>query len=82
MRTKELLALGVFGRGSRLGDRIEMLLERGRDFSPRASKTRIASIAIVLSACVIAAALAPRRSRSRRRGQRSRWRRSGQPIRT
>ncbi len=60
MRTEELLALGVFGRGSRLGDRIEMLLERGRDFSPRASLSRVAASVLALVGFVIAAPLAPR----------------------
>jgi uncharacterized protein (TIGR03435 family) len=59
-RAEELLALGVFGRGSRLGDRIEMLLERGRDFSPRASMRRVVVSGIALLGCVIAGALAPR----------------------
>ena len=59
-RTEELLALGMFGRASRLGDRIEMLLERGRDFSPRVSKTRVAMSAIMLLGCLIAGSFAPR----------------------
>jgi uncharacterized protein (TIGR03435 family) len=50
----------VFGRGSRLGDRIEMLLERGRDFSPRASRSRVWVSVVALLGCVIAGALAPR----------------------
>jgi uncharacterized protein (TIGR03435 family) len=60
MRTEELLALGMFGRGSRLRERIEMLLERGRDFSPRVSKGRLAVGAAALLGCVIAGSLAPR----------------------
>jgi uncharacterized protein (TIGR03435 family) len=59
-RTEEVLALGMFGRGSRLVDRIERLLERGRVFSPRASPGRIAASAVALFGCVIAGALAPR----------------------
>jgi uncharacterized protein (TIGR03435 family) len=59
-RTEELLALGMFGRGSRLGARIEMLLERGRVFSPRVSMSRVAASALVLLGCVIAGAVAPR----------------------
>jgi uncharacterized protein (TIGR03435 family) len=59
-RTEELLALGVFGGGSRLVDRIERLLERGRVFSPRASRGRIAVSAVALLGCVIAGALAPK----------------------
>ena len=31
MRTEELLALGLFDRGSRVRERIEMLLARGRE---------------------------------------------------
>jgi|SRR5579863_9589885 len=60
MRTEELLALGVIGRGSRLGERVEMLLERKRDFSPRASRARVAMSALALLGCVIAGSLAPR----------------------
>src|SRR5438105_5263899 len=59
-RHQELLALGVFGRSSGLAHRIEMLLRRGRDFSPRASRKRVAAIAIALLACVAAGSLAPR----------------------
>jgi len=58
--TEELLALGVFGRHSRLGERIAILLERGREFSPRASKSRVTVGAIGLLACAIAGAFAPR----------------------
>lgn len=60
MRTEERLALGMFGRGSRLGNRIELLLERGRDFSARASMARVAVSAVALTGCVIAGAFAPR----------------------
>src|SRR5579863_462956 len=60
MRTKELLALGVFGRGSRLVDRIEMLLERGRTFSPRASVSRVTASVVALLGCMIAGAFLPR----------------------
>jgi uncharacterized protein (TIGR03435 family) len=60
MGTEELLALGVIGRGSRLGDRIEVLLKRGREFSPRASMVRVAVSALVLLALVVAGSLAPR----------------------
>ena len=37
-RHEELLALGVLGPASGLVERIEMLLRRGREFSPRASR--------------------------------------------
>ncbi len=60
MQTEELLALSVFGRGARLGDRIEMLLKRGREFSPRASMARVAASVAVLLALVVAGSLAPR----------------------
>jgi len=60
MRTEELLALGMFGRGSRLGDRIEMLLDRGRDFSPRTSLSRVAASVAAMLGCVIVGALAPK----------------------
>ena len=61
MRTEELLAVGIFGRSSRLGERIEMLLKRGRDFSPRASVLHVAGSAMVLTALIVAGSLAPRR---------------------
>jgi uncharacterized protein (TIGR03435 family) len=60
MRTEELLALGMFGRGSRLRERVEMLLERGRDFSPRVSRVRVSASAVLLLGCVFAGAFAPR----------------------
>ena len=60
MRTEELLALGMFGRGSRLRERVEMLLERGRDFSPRVSRVRVAASSVLLLGCVIGGAFAPR----------------------
>ncbi len=44
----EALASGIFGGGSRLSERIEMLLERGRDFSPRASMGRVVASGIAL----------------------------------
>ncbi len=59
-RTEELLALGMFGRGSRLCDRIEMLLERGRMFSPRTSMSLVAASGIPLAAFLVAASFAPR----------------------
>jgi uncharacterized protein (TIGR03435 family) len=58
-RSRELLALEMFG--PRVGERIAMLLERGREFSPRVSRTRMAASGAVLLACLIAGALlAPR----------------------
>ena len=60
MKTEELLALGVFGRQSRLGERIAMLLEATREFSPRISRLRLAVSGIALLGCAIVSALAPR----------------------
>jgi uncharacterized protein (TIGR03435 family) len=62
MRTKsqELLAVGIFGGKSRVGDRIEMLLRRSRTFSPRASASGVAASAVVLSGLLLAGSLAPR----------------------
>ena len=37
-----------------------MLLERGRAFSPRASKVRVAASAVALMGCLIAGSLAPK----------------------
>jgi uncharacterized protein (TIGR03435 family) len=58
-KSRELLAVGIFGRAS-LGDRIEMLLNRGRDFSPRVSPLRVGAGSIVLLVFVVAGSLAPR----------------------
>ncbi len=60
MKTEELLTLGVFGRQSRLGERVAMLLDRGREFSPRVSKMRVATSAAALLGCAIAGTFAPR----------------------
>jgi hypothetical protein len=62
MRTdsRELLAVGIFGGGSRLRDRIEILLRRDRAFSPRASIIGVAASTVVLSALMLAGSLAPR----------------------
>ena len=62
MRTdsRELLAAGIFGRKSRIGDRIEMLLRRGRRFSPPASVAGDAASAIMLCGLMLAASFAPR----------------------
>jgi hypothetical protein len=45
---KQLLALGMFGSRSSLGDRIERLIRPRREFSSRASFCRIAVTATVL----------------------------------
>ncbi len=60
MRTEELLALGMFGRGARIGERIEMLLARGREFSTRASRVNLALSGFAMLACMALGALAPR----------------------
>lgn len=61
MRTeqRELLAVGICGRGSGLGDRIEMLVRRGRAFSTRVSGAVVVSGAVALSGLALAAAIAP-----------------------
>jgi uncharacterized protein (TIGR03435 family) len=62
MRTesRELLAVGIFGSKSRFGDRIEVLLRRGRTFSPRTSAGGVVASALVLSGLMLAGAFAPR----------------------
>jgi hypothetical protein len=61
MRTesRELLAVGIFGSKSRIGDRIEALLGHGRIFSPRASAVEIATSTVVLGALLFAGSLVP-----------------------
>ena len=56
---RELLAVGIFGRAS-LSGRIETLLKRGREFSPRASRARIAVGVAILLLFAAASVLAPR----------------------
>lgn len=60
MRNRELLALGIFNSGSRLGDRIELLLRRGRTFSARVSGARGAMSVAALLGFFIGSSLAPR----------------------
>ena len=55
----EALAAGIFGGGSRFAARIELLLERGREFSARASKARVAATVMALGAAMMLAPLAP-----------------------
>jgi uncharacterized protein (TIGR03435 family) len=57
---RELLALGMFGRESRIGDRIVRLLERGQEFSTEVSRARVAIGGAMLLGCLIVAAIAPR----------------------
>jgi uncharacterized protein (TIGR03435 family) len=57
--SRELLAVGIFGRAS-LGHRIEMLLKRGREFSPGVSPVRVGTSAVVLLMLVFASSLVPR----------------------
>jgi uncharacterized protein (TIGR03435 family) len=56
---RELLAVGLFGGTSRLGERIEALLKRGREFSPRASRARVGVSALALLTLVVAGSFAP-----------------------
>lgn len=62
MRTesRDLLAVGIFGSKSRIGERIEILLRRGRTFSPRVSATGVAASAFVLGGLMLVGSLAPR----------------------
>ncbi len=57
---KEMLALGIFDGGSRMGERVEMLLRAGRAGSARMSKKRVAIGAGMLLVCVGAGTFAPR----------------------
>jgi uncharacterized protein (TIGR03435 family) len=59
-RTEEALASGMFGRGSRIGDRIEGLLEAGRQFSVRVSAKRVIASCAALCCLAAAGSLAPR----------------------
>ena len=58
-RREELLAAGVFGPSSRLSDGIELLLRRGRQFSPRVSLGRVAVGGLVLAALATLGSRAP-----------------------
>jgi hypothetical protein len=61
MRTdaREMLAVGIFGSRSRMGERIEVLLPRGRAFSARVSSTGIAASVVLLSGLMISVSFAP-----------------------
>lgn len=56
----DVLASGILGSGSKAGHRIEMLLRRGREFSPRVSLKRAAMVCLALLGFASASALAPR----------------------
>jgi uncharacterized protein (TIGR03435 family) len=58
--SRELLAVGIFGNKSRIGDRIETLLRRGRTFSPRVSAAGVAASTVILVGLMFSGSLAPR----------------------
>jgi hypothetical protein len=58
-RRRALLASGIVDGGSQLGDRIAMLLRRGREFSPQASALRVSVCAAAMLTLVIAGARTP-----------------------
>ncbi|HEX4138277.1 MAG TPA: TIGR03435 family protein [Bryobacteraceae bacterium] len=62
MRTdsRELLAVGILGNKSKIGNRIELLMRRGRTFSPRASASGIIGSTIILGGLLLAGSLTPR----------------------
>ncbi len=62
MRTesREMLAVGIFGVKSHVGDRIEMLLRRPSTFSPRASATGVTASTAALVGLMLTSSLAPR----------------------
>lgn len=62
MKTKsqELLAVGMLGGKSHIGDRIEILLRRGRTFSPRVSAAGVVASAVVLAGLMLGGSLVPR----------------------
>jgi beta-lactamase regulating signal transducer with metallopeptidase domain len=55
-----ILATGMAGSASHLGERIETLLASGRQFTPRASRLRVGLAAMALLALVTAGGRAPR----------------------
>jgi uncharacterized protein (TIGR03435 family) len=59
-RSEEALASGVFGRGSRIGERIEGLLSAGRQFSARVSFVRVVAGCFVLCGLATIGSFAPR----------------------
>jgi beta-lactamase regulating signal transducer with metallopeptidase domain len=60
VRRRMVLASGMAGRASHLGERIQMLLHRSREYTPKASMARVALSTAILLAIAIAGAQAPR----------------------
>ena len=58
-RRRALLASGIADGGSQLGDRIALLLRRGREFSPQASALRVSVCTAALLILVFAASRTP-----------------------
>jgi bla regulator protein blaR1 len=58
-RRRALLASGIADGGSQLGDRIALLLRRGREFSPHASALRVSVCTAALLILVVAGSRAP-----------------------
>jgi beta-lactamase regulating signal transducer with metallopeptidase domain len=58
-RRRALLASGIADGGSQLGDRIVLLLRRGRDFSPRASALRVFACTAVMLILVLVSSRMP-----------------------
>jgi hypothetical protein len=59
-KSRELLAVGILGGNSHLRDRIELLLRRGRTFSPRASFAGVIASTLALCVLTLAGSLTPR----------------------
>jgi uncharacterized protein (TIGR03435 family) len=60
IRSHELLAVGILGARSQLGERIALLLQRQRTFSTRASVANLAAGCLALGALLLTGALVPR----------------------
>ena len=58
-RRRALLASGIADGGSQLGDRIALLLRRGREFSPQASALRVCVCTAAMLILVMAGSRAP-----------------------
>ena len=58
-RRRALLASGIADGGSQLGDRIAMLLRRGRQFNPQASALRVSVCAAAMLILVVAGSRTP-----------------------